>query len=135
MHTERLIERQDIADAIARGPEDAAAERPMRPASSGRRLRGMSAHDHAHCHELVRNGNRVDQRVELARYIIAAGERVVRGQRISGVVRVTDSPAGGRGRAYLVERELEQDGHAALQALVADYVEQAQCHGEIPCTF
>ena len=54
------------------------------------------------------------------------------GQRINGVVRVTDNPAGGRGRAYLVERELEQDGNAALQALVADYVEQAKRHGEIP---
>ena len=47
-------------------------------------------------------------------------------------VRVTDNPAGGRGRAYLVERELEQDGNAALQALVADYLEQANRHGEIP---
>ena len=47
-------------------------------------------------------------------------------------VRVTDNPAGGRGRAYLVERELEQDGHAALVALVADYVEQAERHGVIP---
>ena len=62
----------------------------------------------------------------------AAGERVVYGQRINGVVRVTDNPASGRGRAYLVERELEQDGNAALQALVADYVEQAERHGEIP---
>ena len=47
-------------------------------------------------------------------------------------MRVTDNPAGGRGRAYLIERELEQDGNAALQALVHDYVEQAQRHGEIP---
>ena len=30
-------------------------------------------------------------------------------------VRVTDNPASGRGRAYLIERELEQDGNAALQ--------------------
>ena len=82
--------------------------------------------------ELVRNGNRVGQRVELARYIIPGGERVLYGQRINGVVRVTDNPANGRGRAYLIERELEQDGNAALQALVRDYVEQAQRHGEIP---
>ena len=72
--------------------------------------------------ELVRNGNRVGQRVELARYRIPAGERVLYGQRIDGVVRVTDVPASGHGRAYLVERELEQDGNAALNALVADYV-------------
>jgi hypothetical protein len=82
--------------------------------------------------ELVRNGNRVGQRVELARYIIPGGERVLYGQRINGVVRVTDNPANGRGRAYLIERELEQDGNAALQALVRDYVEQAELHGEIP---
>ena len=82
--------------------------------------------------ELVRNGNRVGQRVELARYTIPGGERVLYGQRINGVVRVTDNPASGRGRAYLIERELEQDGNAALQALVHDYVEQAQRHGEIP---
>ena len=47
-------------------------------------------------------------------------------------MRVTDNPANGRGRAYLIERELEQDGNAALQALVHDYVEQAERHGEIP---
>ena len=82
--------------------------------------------------ELVRNGNRVGQRVELARYRIPAGERVLYGQRINGVVRVTDNPASGRGRAYLIERELEQDGNAALQALVHDYIEQAERHGEIP---
>ena len=82
--------------------------------------------------ELARNGNRVGQRVELARYTIPAGERVLHGQRINGVVRVTDNPASDGGRAYPVERELEQDGNAALQALVADYVEQANRYGEIP---
>jgi hypothetical protein len=85
--------------------------------------------------ELVRNGNRVGQRVKLGRYTIpAAGERIVYGQRINGVVRVTDVPAHDRGRAYLVERELEQDGHAALLALVADYISQAELHGAVPMT-
>ena len=37
--------------------------------------------------ELVRNGNHVGKRVELARYRIPAGERVLQGQRINGVVR------------------------------------------------
>jgi hypothetical protein len=36
--------------------------------------------------------------------------------------RVTDVPAHGRGRAYLVERELELDGYSALKALVSDYL-------------
>lgn len=33
------------------------------------------------------NGNRVGERVELARYTVPAGERVLHGQRINGVVR------------------------------------------------
>jgi hypothetical protein len=74
----------------------------------------------------------VGRRVELARYTVPAGERVIWGQRVDGVVRVTDCPARGRGRAYLVERELEQDGNAALQALVADYLEQASLHRQVP---
>ena len=82
--------------------------------------------------ETVRNYKNVGPRVELARYTIPGGERVLYGQRINGVVRVTDVPLAPGGRAYLVERELEQDGNAALQALVHDYVEQAQRHGEIP---
>jgi hypothetical protein len=68
----------------------------------------------------------VGERVELARYHTSSGERILYGQRIDGVVRVTDVPASGHGRAYLVERELEQDGNAALNALVADYVHQAR---------
>ena len=130
---ERELERKDIADAVARGPRG----RHARPARRSHRLR---IHRDLEgplmttptVTELVRNGNRVGQRVELARYRIPAGERVLYGQRINGVVRVTDNPASGRGRAYLIERELEQDGNAALQALVHDYVEQAERHGEIP---
>ena len=82
--------------------------------------------------ELIGNGNHVGNRVELARYTTPAGGRVLYGQRINGAVRVTDNPAAGSGRAYVVERELEQDGNAALQAIVTDYVEQANRHGEIP---
>jgi hypothetical protein len=57
--------------------------------------------------------------VELARYRVSAGERVLKGQRVLGVVRVTDVPADGEGRRYLVERELISK--AELDALVADY--------------
>jgi hypothetical protein len=74
----------------------------------------------------------VGARVELARYTIPGGERVLYGQRVNGIVRVTDNPASGNGRAYLVERELEQDGNAALQALIADYLDQARRHQAIP---
>ena len=64
----------------------------------------------------------VGQRVELARYTITSAERAFYGQRVGCVVRVTDSPARGRGRAFLVERGIEQDGNAALQALIVDYI-------------
>ncbi len=80
----------------------------------------------------IQHPGRVGERVELARYTISNGERIIYGQRVEGVVRLTDNPADGRGRAFLIERELEQDGNAALQALVADYLEQACKHDEIP---
>jgi hypothetical protein len=82
--------------------------------------------------EITRNGNPVGQRVELGRYTVPAGERILYGQRVHGVVRVTDVPARGRGRAYLVERELERDGYDALNALVADYLEQARLLADVP---
>jgi hypothetical protein len=74
---------------------------------------------------------RVEQ-VELARYPLTRGERVLYGQRVDGVVRVTDRPARGSGRAYLVERGLERDGYEALKALIDDYTRQAGKHDEIP---
>jgi len=84
--------------------------------------------------EIRRNGNPVGERVELGRYRVPEGERIICGQRVDGVVRVTDVPARGGGRAYLVERELERDGYGAVLALVADYIEQAKLHGAIPMT-
>jgi hypothetical protein len=72
-------------------------------------------------------------RVELARYTVGDGEeRVLFGQRVDGVVRVTDVPAHRRGRAYLVERGLERDGYGALKALVADYVAKAELLAGVP---
>ena len=82
--------------------------------------------------EIRRNGNPVGERIELARYTVPVGERVLYGQRVNGVVRVTDVPVGGRGRAYLVERELEQDGYDALKALVSDYLDQAKLLEDVP---
>ena len=69
----------------------------------------------------------VGERVELARYMTSAGERIVFGQRVDGVVRVTDKPAG-RGRSFLVERGLTSK--AELDALVEDYVEQSERRDE-----
>jgi hypothetical protein len=71
----------------------------------------------------------IGERVELVRYHVSAGERILYGQRINGVVRVTDRPANGKGRSYLVERELEQEGtgaKAAMHALIDDYLAQAR---------
>jgi hypothetical protein len=68
--------------------------------------------------------------VELARYAIAAGERVIYGQRIRGVVRLVDVPAEGRDRRYLIERELTS--MSELEAIVADYLDQAERWNAIP---
>ncbi len=75
---------------------------------------------------------RCGERVELARYTVYGGERILYGQRIDGVVRVTDRPADGPGRSYLVERGLEGDGYTALKALVADYTGQARTLDAVP---
>jgi hypothetical protein len=72
------------------------------------------------------------QQVELARYRLTRGERVLYGQRVDGVVQVTDRPARGSGRAYLVECGLERDGYVALRALIDDYTRRAGERDEIP---
>ena len=70
------------------------------------------------------------ERVELGRYTISVGERVLYGQRVLAVVRVVDVPAGGRGRRYVVERGLSSMGE--LEAIVADYLQQAAVWGAVP---
>jgi hypothetical protein len=74
----------------------------------------------------------VGERTELARYTAKGQERVMYGQRINGSVRVTDRPATGPGRSFLIDSRLEQDGYAALQALIADYLAQVERHDQIP---
>ena len=69
-------------------------------------------------------------RVEPGRYAISAGERVIYGQRGLGVVRVVDVPAAGRGRRYIIERGLTS--MAELEAIVADYLQQAAVWDAIP---
>ncbi len=71
------------------------------------------------------------QRVELATYATDSDEpRVLIGQRVDGIVRVTDEPADGQGRSYLVEPQLESK--AALDALVDDYLAKAKRIGYSP---
>jgi hypothetical protein len=80
-----------------------------------------------------RDSNDVGERTELGRYGTVAGvARVLYGQKVGNVVRVTDVPVDQPGRAYLVERGLEEDGYAALLALVADYLETAKELGVPP---
>jgi hypothetical protein len=71
---------------------------------------------------------KVGERVELARYSIASGSRILYGQRVDGVVRVIDKPAANNGRSYLVERGLTSNDE--LEALVADYVDQSRKRDE-----
>ena len=68
--------------------------------------------------------------VELGRYRITGGERILKGQRVLGVVRVVDIPATGEGRRFLVERELVTK--AELDALVSDYLHQAELLDAVP---
>jgi hypothetical protein len=71
-----------------------------------------------------------NERVELGRYTITAAERVIYGQRVLGVVRLVDAPARGRGRRYVIERELTS--MSELEAIVADYLQQATTWDTIP---
>ena len=77
-----------------------------------------------------RRGAQTNARVELARYRLGAGERVIYGQRVLGVVRLVDAPADGKGRRFIIERELT--AMAELEAIVADYLEQAARWQTIP---
>jgi len=71
----------------------------------------------------------VGQRVELGRYRISSGARVLYGQRINRHVRITDVPERG-GRRYLVERKLDQDANDAIHALIVDYINESQRRDE-----
>lgn len=68
--------------------------------------------------------------VELGRYETPAGERVLLGRRIEGVVHVFDWPAAGRGRRYFVEAGFASK--AELAVLLADYRRQAARWGACP---
>jgi hypothetical protein len=78
----------------------------------------------------TRHSGKTNERVELARYTVSAGERVIHGQRILSVVRLADNPASGEGRHYVIERELVT--MAELEAILADYLQQAETWDAIP---
>jgi hypothetical protein len=71
-------------------------------------------------------------RVTLATYTTDTGEeRALIGQRIDGIPRVTDEPAGETGETYVVEPQIEES-KAALDALLADYLAKAKKLGYAP---
>ena len=78
----------------------------------------------------------VNELRELARYTTPTGtKRVLGGQRVDGVVVLTDYALAGGERAYLVEQGLEQEGrgaNAALIALIADYLTQVERYNDCP---
>lgn len=75
---------------------------------------------------------KVGQRSEIMRYRAGTEHRVLYRQRVGQSIRITDRPAAGNGRAYLVEADLAQDGEAAIEAIVEDYLVQARTLGRVP---
>ena len=74
-----------------------------------------------------RTKSHTGERVELARYTVPEGERILVGQRIQGRVAVIDVPAGPEGRVYLVERAVPSQ--AELEGLVAEYRGRSEAAG------
>lgn len=64
------------------------------------------------------------RQVEIGRYEVPEGTRVLTGRRIEGVVHVYDFPVDHPGRGYFVEKGFET--RAELAVLIADYRRQAQ---------
>ena len=134
--TELYHERKAIADQIATGPVHDAT-RVQEDEISGRGTSATWTQNHDQEPTVTeatpaprRQTPIVGARAKLGRYRTPDSERVVYGQRIDGVVRVTDRPVRPGGRSYLVERGLETRDE--LTALVADYVAQAEKLGRPP---
>ena len=136
--SEVRIERKLIADQIAAGPIHAARVREHE--LSGHGSSATWAHNR-HQEPAAENPApaprprtpSVGKRTELARYRTPAGERVLYGQRVDGIVRLTDRPEGAASasqRAYLVERDLQTKPE--LDAVIADYLSHAAKLGEPP---
>lgn len=73
------------------------------------------------------HGTHPGAQVELARYELPDGPRILVGQRIDGQVAVIDVPAGPEGHVYLVERAVPSQ--AELDGLVAEYTERSEAAG------
>jgi hypothetical protein len=132
--TERRVERKVIADAIAAGPHDSTRVRDDELVGYGSRATCAQNQETEPVDPAPSAARRmtpqVGPRTELARYTVPAGERVIYGQRVDGIVRVVDRPGAPGGRAYLVERGLETKSE--LDALIADYRVTAERLQAIP---
>ena len=71
--------------------------------------------------------------VEIARYRVSEGERVLCRQWTATGIRVLDVPAIGYGPRFVVD-ELADESFLALRALVTDYLDQAADRDQIPAT-
>lgn len=74
----------------------------------------------------------VRRRIELARYRVSAGERVLYALRANGRVCVVDAPVKAGGCSYVVERNVQLDRGPSLCALIVDYVAQARDADRVP---
>lgn len=70
------------------------------------------------------------RQIELARYRVGATERVLVASGPAGSIRITDRPASGLGRRYLVDSKLES--LAEYEPWLADYLDQARRLGACP---
>lgn len=135
--TERRVEGKLIADHIQAGPIDSARVRNDEISGHGssatwtqNRAQEPPPPEDPGPDASVRRAAKVGERTELARYATPAGQRVVYGQRVEGLVRVTDRPSSPGGRSYLIERELQTKSE--LNALVTDYLATAQRLQAVP---
>ena len=72
------------------------------------------------------------QRLELGRYAVDDGERVVYALSANGVLDLIDLPAGGRGRRYLIERGLDLRSARHAERAGGDYLSQAEMLRAVP---
>lgn len=121
---DRTRERRDIQHAMATERGDAARHHADDVQGYG------STASWTHGGQTARPGNpNIGTRTELGRYTLGTETRVLIGQRVNGVVRLSDCPAPGtRGRSFLIERGITSKDE--LDAIVADYVNESQRRNE-----
>jgi hypothetical protein len=77
------------------------------------------------------NGGRA---VELARYTLPDGQRILWLEPAGDRVAICDRPAHGPGPVFLVEPDAADEQQPAIDALIVDYLQQARTHQQPPVT-